>query len=165
MIFQIVNLLSLQALPLLKSFFSFSNKTSEIFGNLLFNIFTNILWLVAFKYFSLFYLYPLLLWRVDLLLEKVSANTFPWILRTGEQQTFPCIGKWKMFSVGPPLHYITGNTNLVADQEYIHRSPASHRRRWNGNPEPGGITGPLSSQGYKYGDLALQVLGVSNLRM
>jgi hypothetical protein len=35
------------------------------------------------------------------------------------------------------------------------RSPLSHRRRRKGNPVPGG---------YKYGDLALQVGGVSNLR-
>jgi hypothetical protein len=30
------------------------------------------------------------------------------------------------------------------------------------NPVPGGITGPHVPGGYKYGDLALQVGGVSN---
>jgi hypothetical protein len=39
--------------------------------------------------------------------------------------------------------------------EYFHRSPASRRRRREGNPVPGG---------YEHGDLALQVGGVSNLR-
>jgi hypothetical protein len=39
--------------------------------------------------------------------------------------------------------------------EYLHRSPASRRRRRKGNPVPGG---------YKYWDLALQVEGVSSLR-
>jgi hypothetical protein len=39
--------------------------------------------------------------------------------------------------------------------EYLHRSPACRRRRRKGHPVPGG---------YKYGDLALQVGGVSNLR-
>jgi hypothetical protein len=41
--------------------------------------------------------------------------------------------------------------------EYLHRSPTSRRRRRNGNPVPGGITGPPCPEGYKYGDLALQV--------
>jgi hypothetical protein len=48
--------------------------------------------------------------------------------------------------------------------EYVHRSPASRRRRRKGNPVPGSITGPRCSVGYKCGDLALQVGGVSNLR-
>jgi hypothetical protein len=39
--------------------------------------------------------------------------------------------------------------------EYLHYSPASRRRQQKGNPLPGG---------YKYGDLAIQVEGVSNLR-
>jgi hypothetical protein len=29
--------------------------------------------------------------------------------------------------------------------EYLHRGPASHRRRRKGNPVPGGITGPACS--------------------
>jgi hypothetical protein len=48
--------------------------------------------------------------------------------------------------------------------QYLHRSPASRRRRRNGNSVHGGITGQPCSWGYKYGDLALQVGGVSNLR-
>jgi hypothetical protein len=39
---------------------------------------------------------------------------------------------------------------------------AGSRRKWN--PVPGGITRPPYSLGYKYGDLALQAGGVSNLR-
>jgi hypothetical protein len=38
----------------------------------------------------------------------------------------------------------------------------SGKRRRKGNPVPGGISGPPSvPRGYKYGDLALQVDGVS----
>jgi hypothetical protein len=48
--------------------------------------------------------------------------------------------------------------------KYFQRSPASRRRRRNGNPVPGGITGYSVRRGYKYGDLVLQVGGVSNLR-
>jgi hypothetical protein len=46
--------------------------------------------------------------------------------------------------------------------EYLHRCPASRKRQQKGNPVPGGITGPPCSWGYKYGNLALQVGGVSN---
>jgi hypothetical protein len=46
--------------------------------------------------------------------------------------------------------------------EYLHRCPASRKRRHKGNPVPGGITGPPCPGGYKYGNLALQVGGVSN---
>jgi hypothetical protein len=48
--------------------------------------------------------------------------------------------------------------------KYLHRSPASCRRRHKGNPVLGGITGPPCSWGYKYGHLVLQVGLVSNLR-
>jgi hypothetical protein len=51
--------------------------------------------------------------------------------------------------------------NLIpcdAGVERLHRSPARHRRR-NGNPVPGGVTGPPCSS-----EMALQVGGVSNLR-
>jgi hypothetical protein len=41
--------------------------------------------------------------------------------------------------------------------EYLHRSPASRRRRRNRNPVPGGITVPPASGVYKYGNLDLQV--------
>jgi hypothetical protein len=48
--------------------------------------------------------------------------------------------------------------------EYLHRNPASSRRRRKGNPFPGSIAGPLCvGGGHKYGDLGLQVEGVSNL--
>jgi hypothetical protein len=45
--------------------------------------------------------------------------------------------------------------------QYLHRSPASRRRRrGKGNPVPGGITGPPCHWGgHKYTDLALQVCG------
>jgi hypothetical protein len=46
--------------------------------------------------------------------------------------------------------------------EYLHRSPASRKRRQKGNPVPGGITGPPCSGQYKYGDLALQVGRISD---
>jgi hypothetical protein len=46
---------------------------------------------------------------------------------------------------------------VEAGVEYLHRSPASRRRRRKGNPVPGSITGPPCSGGYKYGDLALWV--------
>jgi hypothetical protein len=48
--------------------------------------------------------------------------------------------------------------------EYFHRRPASRRRRQKRNPVDGGVTGPSFSGGYKYGDLALQVGGVPNLK-
>jgi hypothetical protein len=31
--------------------------------------------------------------------------------------------------------------------KYLYRSPASRRRRWKGNPVPGGVTGPPCSRG------------------
>jgi hypothetical protein len=45
--------------------------------------------------------------------------------------------------------------------EYLHRSPASCSWLRKGNPVPGGHPVP---GGYKYGNLALEVVGVSNLR-
>jgi hypothetical protein len=53
-------------------------------------------------------------------------------------------------------------STLGGGLEYPHPSCASPKRRRKGNPMPGGITGPPCSWGYKYGDLALQVGGVSN---
>jgi hypothetical protein len=41
--------------------------------------------------------------------------------------------------------------------EYLHRSPASRKRRRRGNPVPGGITG-----GYKHRNLALKVGEISD---
>jgi hypothetical protein len=46
--------------------------------------------------------------------------------------------------------------------EYLHRSPASRKRRQEGNLVPGAITGPPYSWGYKYGNLAFQVGGLSD---
>jgi hypothetical protein len=46
--------------------------------------------------------------------------------------------------------------------EYFYRSPVSRKRRREGNPMSGGITGAPCSWRYKYGDLALQVGGVSD---
>jgi hypothetical protein len=40
--------------------------------------------------------------------------------------------------------------------------PASRKRQQKGIPVPGGITGSPCSWGYKYGNLALQVGGVSD---
>jgi hypothetical protein len=48
--------------------------------------------------------------------------------------------------------------------EYFHGSPVSRRRRRKGTSVPDGITGPPYFWGYKYGDLVLQVEGVTNLR-
>jgi hypothetical protein len=49
--------------------------------------------------------------------------------------------------------------------QYLHRNPASRRRRRKGNPVRGSITGAtLFLRVYMYGDLALQVGEVSNLR-
>jgi hypothetical protein len=48
--------------------------------------------------------------------------------------------------------------------EYLHLSPASHRRLRKENPVPGILTGPNGTRGHVYGNLALQVEGVSNLR-
>jgi hypothetical protein len=45
--------------------------------------------------------------------------------------------------------------------EYLHRIPASRKRRQKRNPVPGGISEPPVPGGYKYGDLVLQVGGVS----
>jgi hypothetical protein len=50
-------------------------------------------------------------------------------------------------------------TPCGGELEYLHRSPATRKRRQKGNPVPGGHPVP---EGYKYGDLALQVVGVSD---
>jgi hypothetical protein len=47
--------------------------------------------------------------------------------------------------------------------EYLHRSPTNRKRRRKGNLVPGGISGPPCSWGYKHGDLALKVEGVSRI--
>jgi hypothetical protein len=65
-----------------------------------------------------------------------------------------------VYSEGAPLEFLHPCGGGV---EYLHRSPASHRRRRKGNPVPGGITGLPCWEGYKYGVLALQVGGVSHL--
>jgi hypothetical protein len=46
--------------------------------------------------------------------------------------------------------------------ECLHRSPVSPKRRHKENPVPGGINRPPCSWGNKYGNLALQVGGVSD---
>jgi hypothetical protein len=46
--------------------------------------------------------------------------------------------------------------------EYLHRGPASGKRRQKGNPAPGGISAPPVPGGYKHGDQALQVGRVSD---
>jgi hypothetical protein len=56
------------------------------------------------------------------------------------------------------------NEPRLGEVEYHHRSPASLRRRRKGNPVPGVITSHPIPGGHKYGDLALQVRGVSNLK-
>jgi hypothetical protein len=49
------------------------------------------------------------------------------------------------------LNFANGETKYISwlfffpcggGLEYLHRSPASRRRRWKGNPVPGGVTGP-----------------------
>jgi hypothetical protein len=69
----------------------------------------------------------------------------------------------------PPRDYISDTEpNLEipcgGGVKYLHRRPASRRRRRKANPVPGGISGPPCSWGYKYEGLALQVGAVSNLR-
>jgi hypothetical protein len=41
------------------------------------------------------------------------GTTFPSIKGTGDQQTFRRVRKWKMFSIGPTLRYITGNPDQI----------------------------------------------------
>jgi hypothetical protein len=48
--------------------------------------------------------------------------------------------------------------------EYFHRSPVSRRKQRKGNPVPVDITRPPDSWEKKYGNLPLQVGGVSNQR-
>jgi hypothetical protein len=73
---------------------------------------------------------------------------------------------WLDFGLDQPIPegYICMDLSLQVggELEYLHRSPASHKRRHKMNPVPGGITGPPCSWGYKYGNLALQVGGVSD---
>jgi hypothetical protein len=47
---------------------------------------------------------------------------------------------------------------------YLHRSPASRKRRWEGNPVPGRITGPPCSWGIYIRAPGHQIGEVSNLR-
>jgi hypothetical protein len=47
--------------------------------------------------------------------------------------------------------------------EYLHRSPVSLKRRRKGNQVPGVYLGNPVFWGYKYGDLAHQVGGVSKI--
>jgi hypothetical protein len=44
---------------------------------------------------------------------------------------------------------------------HLYHSPASRKRRSEGNPVPGGTAEQPCSWGYRYGNLALQVGGVS----
>jgi hypothetical protein len=46
--------------------------------------------------------------------------------------------------------------------EYLHRSPASRKRRQTGKAVPEDVTGPPCSWRYKHGNLVLQVGGVSD---
>jgi hypothetical protein len=66
-------------------------------------------------------------------------------------------------SVHTPLGVSVLSIPCGGGVEYLHRSPATRRSREE-NPVPGVITGPPCSWGYKYGALALQVGGLSNLR-
>jgi hypothetical protein len=45
--------------------------------------------------------------------------------------------RWQLFTLDP----------CGGGLEYLHRSPASRKRRQKGNPVPGGITGPPCSWG------------------
>jgi hypothetical protein len=49
--------------------------------------------------------------------------------------------------------------------EYLHRSPASRKRQRKGNQCPGAYLGHPVLERYKYGDLALQVGGVSSIEI
>jgi hypothetical protein len=83
--------------------------------------------------------------------KKRLSNPWPVGIPTELSRLVCCWGyinscKTSMFHIGLPCG---------GGVEYLHRSPASRRRRRKGNPVPGG---------YKYGDLALHGGGVSNLR-
>jgi hypothetical protein len=72
-----------------------------------------------------------------------------------------------VFSMDPLRGYITRVIEVVTPRgggfEYLHRSAASRKRRRKGNPVPGYNWVALFLVAYKYGDLAVQVGGVSNL--
>jgi hypothetical protein len=56
-------------------------------------------------------------------------------------------------------------TSLCGDRfEYLRCCLASHMKRQKGDPVPGDITGHPVPGGYKYGDMAVHVGEVSNLR-
>jgi hypothetical protein len=76
--------------------------------------------------------------------------------------TPPTLTGERCFLLSPFRRYINRPTELTSVRtprggglEYLHFSPAGNRWRRKGTPVPGG---------YKYGDLAVQVGGVSNLR-
>jgi hypothetical protein len=89
--------------------------------------------------------------------ERVT-NAFPWrwIFRnqlvtahvsvdTNHQQTFPWI---RIRCIRREQNWFQNRDNPCGGvAEYLHRSPASLRRRRKGNPVPGGITGPPCSWG------------------
>jgi hypothetical protein len=104
------------------------------------------------------------------LLGNTSVNTlFP--RQRGNKQSwkrhFPCcLCPWLYDGTRRSVVGVDRKILCGGGVEYLHRSPASRRRRRKGNPVPGGITEPPFSGGggYKYEELALQVGGVSNLR-
>jgi hypothetical protein len=91
-------------------------------------------------------------------LSKGSVIKFP-LQRTPTQNSRTVFSMWSL-----PRYYKQGSLKQrVSDffpcgggVEYIHRSPASRRRRQKWNPVPGSITGPPCC--WVEGDLALQAV-------
>jgi hypothetical protein len=62
-----------------------------------------------------------------------------------------------------PFIFVELNVLCGGGSEYLHRSPASRKRRQKANSVPGGITGPPVPGGHKYRNLVLHVEGVSKI--
>jgi hypothetical protein len=96
---------------------------------------------------SLVRVISIMMWHVDPLLANESANTLPWRWILGNQPVMGNVsvdtgyGWWTVFSVGPSRCYIRGNPDGVVgipcggEVEYLHRSPASRKRRRKGKSE------------------------------
>jgi hypothetical protein len=61
------------------------------------------------------------------------------------------------------MSYVKVSSPCGGGLEYFHCSPASRKRRQKGTQRPGVYVGHPDPGGYKYGDLALQVGGVSRI--
>jgi hypothetical protein len=79
--------------------------------------------------------------------RDVTVPTFRYLSRYNDRP--------RLYGRGIGVPFLVGEKKLLSPQlvpcgggvEYLHRSPESRRRRRNGNPVPGGITGPPCSWG------------------